>query len=102
MRSREVMEAWQLSRAVEHEAAELEVQRLGDPDAHVVLRTAGSGWMRVELVSGDVPETGSLLYVNHHGLFEVTRVDQSGVDGERSRVLVMLGRLPSADEALHA
>jgi hypothetical protein len=103
MRSREVIEAWQLSHAVDREVAERVVERLGDPDTHVVLRSAGTGWMRVELVSGDTPAVGSLLYVNRLGLFEVTRIDQwRRADGERSRVLVMLGTLPSADDAAHA
>ena len=92
------MEGWQFEPNVGREVAEqIALERRDDPDLHVVVLSAGVGWVRALVISG-TPGLGSLVYLRDRGLFEVTRCDGHVDRQGEVRVVAMLTTLPSAAE----
>ena len=101
MLRRELVQAWQFRPGVDRELAErIVMDRLDDPDTYVVVLSSGRGWIRAQVVSGELPATGALLLLDRHGIFEVSRRDDwvPRTEGKSPRVLLFLSALPSTDE----
>jgi hypothetical protein len=87
---RDAVEAWQFTRGIDvHSARRATEERGALGDVRVAVLTAGPGWLRVAVEQG-APRSGSLLFLNGRGLFEVTRRDEWPAGGGRGRVLLML------------
>lgn len=95
MLKRELVEGWQFDAHVDREVAErIALERLDDPDLHVVVLSAGPGWVRALVISG-TPRIGSLVHLRGRGLFEVARCDGHVDARGEARVVAMLTTLPS-------
>ena len=89
-----VVEALQFTIGIDpHSAQRVADERGGRGDVQLVVRTAGPGWLRVELVSG-APKRGSMLFIPGRGLFAVTRRDELRAGNGDARVLLMLRTAP--------
>jgi hypothetical protein len=90
-----LVEAWQFPARSDPALAErVALDRLEDPDVHLIVLSAGAGWIRGQVVSG-VPRVGALLYVGGRGLFEVVRRDEwASAGGNGSRLLVTIRVAP--------
>ena len=98
MLRRELVAGWQFDSHVDREIAEqIALERLDGPDLHVVVLSAGVGWVRALVISG-APGVGSLVYLRGRGLFEVARCDGHVDTRGEARVVAMLTTLPSAAE----
>ncbi len=95
MRDRQhVVEALQFTIGIDpYSAQRVADERGGRGDVQLVVRTAGPGWLRVELVSGE-PKRGSRLFIPGRGLFAVTRRDELRAGNGAPRVLLMLRTAP--------